>query len=383
MPTRNIILGTIAAMLAGCSGQVNGHGVASDNDPSLLAAISGCSYPQYNCGRSNGTGVYYQEGGFAGMSSIQVMITNFINTGSQVQWQGRFSRVGSGTWQMLPLNGSVTGAYYNGVYYRVRAVSETGTLPTWTLVDTTTNANILVSGASVYGMYLNINFYDQPRDHVYYFQLWFGPMQTEAGGSNSPYFQTTINKYSLWYRDVSAGGSWTEYCTDINHAVDPVVFQQGMFVAPTSGQVFTNSNDVTLSCRLGAIATVYWWGYDYHNDLWHYEAGIHMKRASYCGDDNYYTVGGTIFQPQDDGPANWYWVQDAAVEASWSPTGALCYTQPRRPDLAQHGVTPFNGYCNGNLLPTCASIGQVPSALDAGGWDNLPTFLIDGVVAGQ
>jgi hypothetical protein len=381
MPTRNMILGTIAAVLAGCSGQADGTGaVADDKDPTLFMAIGGCGYPQYGCSTGNGTGVYYQEGGSAGMDTLRFMITNFINTTTaagyqQVQVQGRYSFPNSNFWQMLLHPGFVPTAIYNGATCGVLAVSESGTTPAFSL--NCPSGPVTVSGPQLWGMSLNIIFADAAgQRHPY--QLWFGQEQTEAGNSPSPFYQTTIHKYVMWYRStINGGGTWAQYCFDANGNSDPVVFQGNMFVAPTSGQVFRNTSEVTLSCRLGAIATVYYWGYDYNVDQWHYAAGIHMKRASYCGDANYYTVSGTQFMPQDDEGVQQYRFADSAIEASWTPSGASCYTQPRRTT----GITPFNGYCNGQLLPTCASIGQTPSALWS--WDNPPAFLIDGVVAGQ
>jgi hypothetical protein len=377
MLNRKMLLGTIAAMLAGCSGQVNGPGVANgDTSPTLFAGIGGCPYPQYGCTRTNGTGVYYQEGGFAGMAPFKLMVTHFINNGSSVGFTGRYNLPGTSWWQVLASPGIVSSATYNGVYYHVQSVSETGTYPTWTLSNG--SGTVHVSGASVYGLYLYLTFIDPVTGGRDIYEVWFGQMATEAGSSPSPYYPTTLYKYDLWYRN-TAGGSWTPYCTDASGSYDPIVFQQGIDVAPTSGTVLKNANDVTMSCRLGAIATVYSWGYDYLADPWHYAAGIHMKRASYCGDENFYTVAGTMFQPQDDDGTQFIRFADSAIEASWTPTGASCYTQPRR-DLAKVGMQPFSGWCGGTQLPTCASIGQVPSVLWSN-YDNIPVFLIDGVVA--
>jgi hypothetical protein len=140
---------------------------------------------------------------------------------------------------------------------------------------------------------------------------------------------------------------------------DYVVFQENIDVDPPTGQVTAAPGHMTVSCRGGAMANVFSWGYDHNSDLWHFGAAIQMKRASYCGDGTFYTVSGTNIHIQDEEGAEEDPVTDSGVEAFWGPNGAICYDGPRRQDLASFGITPFplHGTClrNGQnvVIPTC------------------------------
>src|ERR1700704_343398 len=101
---------------------------------------------------------------------------------------------------------------------------------------------------------------------------------------------------------------------------DAVVFQRGIDVDVVTGKVTTADDKVTISCYLGALATVYRWGYDYAGtDRFYFDAGIQMKRASYCADAEFYTTSGTQIFIRDDKRIH----NDpiAALEASWAEKG--------------------------------------------------------------
>jgi hypothetical protein len=407
MSMRKLIwVGTVAAMAgAGCTGKVDGQGAVKGDDPTLAMSGSGCGYPQYGCGTGNGTGVYYQEGGYAGMDSIQFLITHFINNGSSVGVQGRY-RVNN-TWYVLDTPGNVYQATYFGYTYPVVSITETGTYPTITLQIPGTATTFSVSGAALQWVQPSVFLYLSNTTPRYYnFQLMFAPAGSDAG--TGAYSATTVYKYNMWYQNTYTGEAWTNYCNDAAGNTDPVVFQGGIDVTPWAGQVTSNSSDVTLSCRQGAIATAYYWGYDYRSDWWHYAAAIHMKRASYCGDDKFFTVAGTHITILDD----WFTQMqfpNGGIEALWTPYGASCFNQSRRPDgdptlpywwqepqgtmlyerlqpfdlssaaqseinLGQTGA--YGGRCALQLLPPCPPL----SALVDSNYNTLQTFLLDGVV---
>jgi ADYC domain-containing protein len=167
---------------------------------------------------------------------------------------------------------------------------------------------------------------------------------------------------------------WTEYCLDASNAADTVLFQQGIDVDVVNADVLDRgSSYVTLSCRKGAIASGRSWGYGYRdtgtNDIALFDAALHMKRASYCGDVAYYTSAGTqiyiwdadsINTSSKANPANLY-----DIEAVWDTTGttgALCVNynltnstldKRRHHDADSGGLGTWDGTCNGNPMPHC------------------------------
>jgi hypothetical protein len=99
-----------------------------------------------------------------------------------------------------------------------------------------------------------------------------------------------------------------------------------------------------MSCFLGAPATVYRWGYNYNGtpkEQYRFDAGIHAKRASYCGNGQFHTVSGVFIDLADDAgiaQSNAY-INAPTREAVWTPRGAICldplymrnYDIPRMP----------------------------------------------------
>jgi ADYC domain-containing protein len=362
---RLIWFGAIVA--AGCGGQLEPQEPSGDAKPQLFGIVR-CQDPTA-CNLTNGTGVYFEEQGSAGIGPYQALITHFINNnGLYVSFQARVNDPTNG-W--VYTTGMVDGAVYNGVSYNVTAIGTNPSYPTYPSV-TLKNAGgtITVWGYYFSNLQLNISLTSPVKQQ---YALTFGPSTWGAanydpGVGNSGHF-TADYKWDMQWRDLWQPSSTTQpYCKraptvdaggNKTQLDDSVVFQSGIDVDPQTGHVFANANDVTMSCRYGAPATAYWWGYDWNSDLWHFAAAIHMKRASYCGDAGFHTVGGTKIDVQDEtyieGATSLagITIQDTKVEAFWGPNGAICYNQPRRPDLKDHGVTEFGGSCGGNPLPRC------------------------------
>jgi hypothetical protein len=354
MAMRNLVtrmgLGLTLA-LGACSGAPGEGTVLSD----LIK--DHCPDPTVGCTMTNGTGVYYAEDGFAGIDTLQLMITRFVNKGTSVSVQGRYFNAAKNMW--LPNTGVIRSAGFRGVWsYRVQSVSERGTYPVWTLIDATTNSAITVGGAELASLQLNVDFPD-PTGKIDTWILDFGTqiVETRADGNN-------IYQYVLRWHAWNVNNPAHPYCLDASNNEDPVVFQGGIDVNPVNGAVTRNlatAADVTLSCRGGAIATVYDWGYDYlgNNLTWYFDAGIQMKRASYCADGQHYTKAGTKIEVSDGaGIRNevLYSWQDPSIEAYWLPSGASCLGKMRHPELG------FDGFCNGQKLPACPDIVAVEAA---------------------
>jgi hypothetical protein len=320
--------------------------------PSGPAAALGCPDPP-NCTLTNGTGVYTAEDGFAGFQPSLLMITHFINSGSSVQFTGRYFNPTAKLWHVLDGVGQVVVATYPSPergLLQVTSVSADATVPTWTLQDPTTHEVITVTGDAVRQLKLYVSF-SALRQGESYLIDFDGPPIAHRETRTRP-----ISAFHMRWTPVAAGGTPTaaaptSYCTDAAGAPDSVVFQQGVDVDPITGAVkdrARSSNVVTLSCYLGALATVYRWGYDYLGAApFYFDAGIQMKRASYCGDAGRYTVAGTPIEIADDQRIN----HDATdrLEAWWAPTGAVCLN----PQNMRHPEKGFTGSCKGKPLPAC------------------------------
>jgi hypothetical protein len=343
----------LVAMLAGCSGAV----VPATGEQSEAMIVRRCPDPSTDCTSSNGTGVYTDEEGFAGLASYQLMITHFINHGSYVTFQGRFYDANAQGWFGMPNPGSVYYAVYNGQRnLLVTSITESFTVPTFTLLDNTTNNTITVTGAQLLDLQLYVSVDNPFTLKTELYVLDFDRTFTDSG-------KGTVRKYNMRWRP-SFSTQPTQYCFDADGNPDQVVFQQGIYVNPVNAKVTRNSAIVTMSCRLGAMATVRWWGYPYrpnsNTSTDYFDAALQMKRASYCANANHYTKSGTLIQIQDD-----QGIQNDTVnylEAWWTADGAKCIGKMRHPGMG------FNGICNGNQLPTCDLSNRPAQYLEDGPW---------------
>jgi hypothetical protein len=335
-----------------------------------------------NCCQTNGTGIYTAEGGKAGIGDAQLMITHFINTGSAVTFQGRYFNKGTHNWEMLPdlKPGTVDSADYviPGTtplkQLAVTSVQESSTVPTWTLSASPASKPVSVTGAKLAGLTLHISFVAGERLKKYVLEL---DVVRDIITRTKP----SLKKYHMRWRDEGSTAS-TQYCFDASGIADPVVFQQGIEVDPLTGHVTRNSNtDVTMSCFRGGPATVHGWGYPYQgtlNSTFYFDAGIHMKRASYCANSQFFTIAGTPIQMADDMHIQKDYNAVVPLEASWGRDGAVCLnfdsTHVRHWDIVQ--AKKFVPQCNNKPLPAC------PLAVQSAPYppDGLQQYLADGPV---
>jgi ADYC domain len=332
-----------------------------------------CPNGTTNCCPTNGTGIYTDEGGFAGIDvyrsppvgqppnvARKIMITNLANVTApepRVTFQvGYFDP----TNQWLVLGDGAVGSadYADRQRLRVVAVHETNTTPVWTLIDPATHSTISVRDKQLADLVLHITFPDGWNNTVQAALDFTGPATRTK--KESPGVRT----YGMrWRFDVPGATAWKPYCLDAKRRADSVVFQHDIVVDPMTGAVARPSPGVavTLSCFRGAPATVYGWGYPYTGqDVFHFDAGIQMKRASYCADSHDYTVAGTPIEIRDDLLIR----RDAVrhLEASWTAHGATCVNLKN----LRHSGLGFTGTCNGVALPACPADPPSSSYLIAG-----------------
>lgn len=330
---RGSITALLFATLAGCS---------RSKPPEVFADFI-CPDPR-SCTQSNGNGVYIAENGLAGLGRRHVVITHFVNKGSSVGLEGGFflppQAIGQAPIWRAVSDGEVFGADYGNTApgtqaYQVVSVSETSTVPTWTVrLRKGPFPNTTVSGDQVRQLTLYVRFVAAGETEQYVLRF-DGPATVQVG----PNDRRPATSYGMMWSPTITSGR-TPYClgprsTSRLRQPDPVVFQQGIDVDAVTGKVTAATDKVTISCYLGALATVYRWNYDYAGtDRFYFDAGIQMKRASYCANAEYYTTSGTQILIRDDKGIH----NDpiTALEASWGEDGALCIDPQnlRHPDIA-------------------------------------------------
>lgn len=327
-----------------------------------------CPDPSNGCGSGNGTGVYFAEDGKAEIGPTRMMITHFINTGAQVNFMGRYFDPTSSLWYPLDTPGTVYAADFDGkTGLNVRSLEEAATLPTWTLQDPATSNPVVAKGDELVSRQLQlyirftIPLHGDPQQQ---------PKFTAAVGARATTGRTVtlsylldfanpqhsgpaghvVQTYQMRWRELTSGAAAVDYCGDQDGHADSVVYQQGVDVEPLSGSVSHNASSVTLSCSRGAPAVVYTWGYP-HKGLGSnfFPAAIHMKRASYCGDNQYYTKTPTLIEIADAQGINNMPIQH--LEARWTDHGATCVNQSNLRHSAM--TSPASFICNGHALPKC------------------------------
>lgn len=178
-----------------------------------------------------------------------------------------------------------------------------------------------------------------------------------------------VSGHRLEYR--SAGllaSAWMPYCKGANNEAQHTVFYQGSLWHPANGDRVDGAQHVTATCESGSVARCMRWGYR----PWaaatgaggnvsladHHQACIHMKRAAYCGDRRTHTIDGTQLYIQDQLSPALHSGSLESIEAVWSPTGAVCLSNRRRPELPFLGCEP--------ALPTCTAAHQSSYLLATG-----------------
>lgn len=368
--TRMIVGGGL--LLVGCGGATKDPAGAwtISGGPSTPVRDGGTEdVPGYcsDCTPPNGPGIYTAEEGHAEIGTDRLLITHFINTTTQVEFDGRYFDANMSRWRKLPHPGRIESAEYSAADGRlqrdllVTAIHENATVPTWTL-QFPAGVTQTVTGPQLASLKLHITF-DVPRTTLHQqYVLRFDQGLTEAR-------TRSVTMYNMLWLDVTPGAptnaSFTPYCfwpgggppePGTLEPEDPVVFQEGIDVDPATGLIPRPSiaNLVTLSCWHGAPATVYGWGYTYRgssDETFYFDAGIHMKRASYCADETYYTKTGLYIQIADDRGIQKS-ITNPDLEAWWQPDGAVCLGKRRYP------AKDFSGCPNkpGKLLKPCPAV---------------------------
>lgn len=313
-----------------------------------------------DCSVANGPGIYTEEGGHMGVVSdgYDFMIARFINSsdelGPYVRWTGRSELLSHGYGVQ---SGVIRYALYDTgsvlTQFKVTRIAETTMAPEFTLKSMTdsTAPAIVVTGADLYRLRLVVT---TPVGYfIHTTTLMFSAANKPTPDYLAGYSGNKVFRYALyWYpgADPVDHDEPLSFCQRAPNAAgsrtpDYTVFQGGIDVDPLNANTrFDESATVTLSCAEGAIATATVWGYPYHHTTPAgevlFEAAMHLKRASYCGDVTTYTTGGTSIYLYDGVIHADHPITPVQAEAVWgvAPDGnvrALCVnpTHERRPGL--------------------------------------------------
>ena len=397
-------------MLSGCGlAEMQEHAAAEQQELAAQAAeraarqppgVNPSPDPRTDCGHTNGTGVYFQELGSARILFNQVqppndqgttkptelMITTFVNPtaisslgpscgpgtlrspASPVQFCARYFDAFLGVWRFWM--GTVDRAEYPGApSWSVIDVTENRTVPRWTLQDTTTGVKVTVKDAQLADLKLHLTFTPISSAPARFI------VEFDNGEILPPIMHPRVDPlpevhafHMTWRREGSPEGSGTEYCRDgtDTHEPDPIAFQRDIYVDPVNGSVTRGSprGYVTMSCNLGSMVTAHRWGYGYlegSDTTFHFDSAIHMKRASYCGNSEFFTQPDTVIHITDDRIINLD-IPLAPIEAWWDRSGAKCLdlNHRRRPD-----EFPFNGNCGDHWIPACPPPKTFPYLVNA------------------
>lgn len=316
---KNAIGLVVAGLIAGGCGvdQVDELNVS---DTTQGIGEGGCTDPK-RCGVYNGGGVYTEEGGFAGAGSASTMITTFIGTFSLATgYPSGLDEVLARTFdlnnQPVLTKAPIPVATINGGpdVYRVLGIIENGdTKPQWWLSGP--NGVIITAPSTTRSIQLIFG------TGASQFTLSFRPADPQGSG---------LTTYDVvWNAGAYDPSTAQEYCfasddtglkPDPNKP-DPVVFQKGLYVNPITGVTNANKVATTMSCLHGGIAVAKQWGYVYNGtaaQLTMFESALQMKRASYCGDEKFWTRKGTLIDILDTaGIHTTPLIPKYALEARW------------------------------------------------------------------
>ncbi|MCU0684894.1 MAG: ADYC domain-containing protein [Polyangiaceae bacterium] len=177
-------------------------------------------------------------------------------------------------------------------------------------------------------------------------------LRADSTFADGPEPREPVARYQVSFRHSSMNpepsAPWLPLCTDKNGSALLSSVLGGREIDPKSAEMTENDDAVTLSCVSGAIDTCMTWGYA----PWAGEADakrasvfgacLQAKRAAYYvgqGDLGSYTKPGTRILLRDMFGIHNAPINDASLEAVWTPTGAKCFNwkNRRRPEMLPDG----------------------------------------------
>jgi hypothetical protein len=325
--------------------------------------------------RPNGTGVHIgssQPESWFGLAdtSLSWFMNGFSQRADGSYWATGWYSADIG---LISADARIIGAQIGSLSGQVRSISTSGSQLRIELVDGQGRVTAL-QNSQLIGLTLTLRVPDVTGLLYQSYQLRFDSAeQIDSQFSDLSGYKISYIRQGLLNL---LGSSWKSYCTGSTGESQRAVFYQGSQWNPLNAARQDGSNLITMTCESGSVAKCMSWGYrpwgsaqkqDGTNVslIDHLQTCIHMKRASYCGDSNTYTVDGTrIFVNDQLSPPINQGSLDR-IEALWSPSGATCLSNRRHPELLFLGCAnplpvcpqnPTGNYLLANGLPPAGSL---------------------------
>ncbi len=334
----------------------------------LLLSAQGCGSPSHDAGdtggplingmrQNNGTGIHVGSTQPESWLGLAATSTRWFSDGFVKRSDGSYAARG---WYSLDIglvsaDATIARAEQGLLSGSVQSIRTTGTQ---LAIDVRTSLGVVVTlqGAGLVGLTLQL----QVPGLTSVTGVIGGSYRLRFASSEAVDSQLgDVVGHRMEHRsDGLLGSDWSPYCKGPDGEPQRSVFYQGAQWNPMDGSRQDGPGRVTMTCESGSVARCMRWGYR----PWatataavqsgpvsladHHQACIHMKRAAYCGDSRTHTIDGTSLYIQDQlAPPLHTGVLDT-IEAVWSPSGAVCLSNRRHPEL------PFLGCAQ--PLPTCS-----------------------------
>ena len=345
-------IGTLALALSLGLGLTSGSGcdsTAPAQDASNRKQADGSWYGKL----PNGTGIYIATTMPRSEWGIKTplgwfYVTGFTNAAPEVILNGGYFSGGS----FVTGKGFVTSAEWHGLFYNVKEISTKGA--DLRLYVESGGATFEVAGEELNGVVLHLKIPSIfKRGDLQPYSLIFQSVKTLE----------SVDKDIFGYEIVTVaenipGALKEPFC----YRGDTGENERAQFSTGSQWDVLTagrtdDASLVSVSCASGGIGRCQQWGYrgwaeaqvassgTYEKLVDAHQSCLYMKRADYCGNGDTYTEDGTMIGIDDNFSPAFQKSGGGEIEAVWGPTGAICLTKQRRPDIAFPGC--------GTPLPLC------------------------------
>jgi hypothetical protein len=313
------------------------RGCTSGDDPNGRGIHIARTLPESEYGVHNSDG------------SIKFWMTHFENDGGKVRAAGYFLD-SSGT-ATKALSDYIS-ASYQGSPATLLEVNTEGSVLVVTLRDTGGTV-FQLKDKEVIGLSFNFALTNLSRRITHDFQLSFDAAEPLTSQTDD------LFGYTVSFADRTLGDKPRELCQNAGTGPEANVFIGGASWHPITSERTDDKAHTTITCRSGAVAICPAWGYrpwaTAYNTLTSadeplvdaHQACIQMKRAAYCGGAQAFTVEGTKIMIADSFDPGFNRDSSPTLEAVWTPTGALCVSNPR------HDPAAFFASACGQSLPQC------------------------------
>lgn len=304
-------------------------------------------------------GIYYTDGRAINVEFWLTGLSGNAKDGYQVI--GYTKDLGG---QIIQAKAIVTGITFDTrPSWQVESLSADKTELSAKIFDTATNQQFAVSGGDMVGLNIALLL---PGTGTSAAPIYAFVVRVD-GVDKVPSQADTVYGFRMSYRpDFGSTQVWAPFCKGPQGQSELSVWYLGAVWEPMTGKKLISGKEFNaVTCETGGIAVCLGWGYQPWNYARYASTGqdesleayhqtcIHMKRASYCANEDAFTVNGTLIEINDPFAPQIHSSPLNTIEAVWTETGATCLTNPRHPALLSPSFV-SNG-CGNGPLPVCTA----------------------------